>query len=58
MGWLNDQLFRKETFIRFTVRVLRGRLLICECASLPFGFEGGIWVLISLVPYRCLSHFT
>ena len=24
----------------FTVRVLRGRLSFCECASFPFGFDG------------------
>ena len=48
-------LFGKEVFIRFTVCVLRGRLSICECASLPFGLGGGMWDLIVLVPDHCLS---
>ena len=33
-------MFRKEQFIRFTARVLLGRVSVCECASLPFGFDG------------------
>ena len=32
------------------MRVLRERLSICECASFPFGFEGGVWDLIVLTP--------
>ena len=44
----------KELFIRFTLCVLRGRLSICECASFPFGFEGGMWDLIVSVPAHCL----
>ena len=32
------------------MRVLRGRLSVCECASFPLGFEGGMWDLIALVP--------
>ena len=49
----------KEPFIRLTVRVLRGRLSICECASFPFGFEGGMLDLIVLIPDHCLSlNFT
>ena len=31
------------------MRVLRGRLSICECASFPFGFKVGMWYLIALV---------
>ena len=34
-----------------SVRVLRGRLSICLCASLPLGIEGTIWDLI----FDCLS---
>ena len=45
--------FGKELFIRFAVRVLRRRLSICECASFPFGFEGGMGDLIVLVPDYC-----
>ena len=42
----------KELFIRFTVR---GRLLVCEFASLSFGFEGGTWDFVVIVPDHCLS---
>ena len=32
---------------------------ICVCASFPFGFEGGMWDLIVLIPDHCLSiYFT
>ena len=34
----------------FTMRVFRGRLKICACASFPLGFEGGILNLVVLVP--------
>ena len=43
---MNDQLFGKEMFIQFTVRVFRECLSICVCvcvcvsASLPFVFWG------------------
>ena len=43
--FLNDCLFGKELFTRFTVRVFRERLSVCVCASLPFGFEVGVWDL-------------
>ena len=36
------------------LRVLRGLLSIRECASFPFGFYGGMWDLIALVPDQCL----
>ena len=39
------------------MRVLRGRLSVCECASFPFGFEGRMWDLIALVPDNCLSFY-
>ena len=39
---LNDHLFGKELFIRFTVRIFRGRLFICMHASFSFGFEDGM----------------
>ena len=41
----------KELFIRFTVRVVRGRLSICLRSSFPFGFEGEIWDLIVLITF-------
>ena len=31
------------------------RLWICVCASFDFGFEGGVWDLIVLIPDHCLS---
>ena len=37
------------------MRVFRGRLSICMCASFPYGFEGGMWDLMELVPDHCLS---
>ena len=39
------------------MRVLRGRLSVCECASFPFGFEGRMWDLVVLVPDHCLSFY-
>ena len=27
---------------------------VCVCASFPFGFEGGMWDLIVVVPDHCL----
>ena len=27
------------------------------CPSFPFGFEGGMWDLIVLIPDHCLSNF-
>ena len=33
------------------------RLLICVRASFPFGFNGGMWDLIVLVPDHCLCFF-
>ena len=40
----------KEPFIRFTVHISYESLSVCVCASLPFGFVGGMWDLIVLVP--------
>ena len=42
-------------FILLSLHIFRERLPICACALLSFGFEGGIWNLIVLVPNRCLS---
>ena len=30
---------------------------VCACASSPFGFEGGMWDLIVLIPDYCLSFY-
>ena len=30
---------------------------LCVCASFSFGFEGGIWDMIVLVPDHCLSFY-
>ena len=48
-------------FIPFFLRVFRERLFffvcvcVCVCPSFPFGFEGGTWDLIVLIPDYCLS---
>ena len=44
-------------FILFTVRVFRKRLSFCVCASFPFGFQGGVWNLVVLIPDHCLSIY-
>ena len=47
----------RKTVVRFTVHALRGRLSICECVSIPYGFEYWMWDLIVLVPDYCLSCY-
>ena len=37
--------------------VFRKRLSIFVCLSFPFGFEGGMWDLIILIPDHCLSIY-
>ena len=32
-------------------------LLVCTCASFPFGLEGGNWDVFVLVPDHCLSFY-
>ena len=39
------------------MRVRRERLSVCVCVSFPFGFEGGMWDLIVLIPDRCVSVY-
>ena len=39
------------------MRVFRGHLSICMCASLTFGFEGRMSDLIELVPGYCISVY-
>ena len=56
-GSLNFLLFGKELFIRFTLRVFHEHLLMCVCASFPFGFSGGKWDVMLLVPDHCGSFY-
>ena len=53
-------MFGKDLFIRITVHVFYVCVCVhvCVCVSFPFGFEGGMWKLIVLVPHHCLTiHF-
>ena len=47
---LNDHLFGKELFIRFTMHAFHKLLSIYVFSYFPFGFEGRIWDLIVSVP--------
>ena len=53
---LNDHLFGKELFIRFTASAFR-KLPIYVFSYFPFGFEGRMWDLIVSVPDHCLSFY-
>ena len=52
---LNDHLFGKELFIRFTARAFRKLLSIYIFSYFPFGFKGRIRDLI--VVDHCLSFY-
>ena len=54
---LNDHLFWKELFIRFTTSAFRKLLSVYVFSYFPFGFEGRMWDLIVSVPDHCLSFF-
>ena len=54
---LNDHLFGKELFTRFTVGIFFGLLWICVCASFQFGFEDGVWELIVFILDQYLSVY-
>ena len=54
---LNDHLYGKELFIRFTARAFRKLLSIYVFIYFPFGFEGRIWDLIVSVPDHYLSFY-
>ena len=54
---LNDHLFGKELFIRFTANAFRKLLSIYVFSYFPFGFEGRMWDLIVSVPDHCLSFY-
>ena len=55
--YLNDHLFRKELFIRFTASAFRKLQSIYVFRYFPFGFEGRMWDLIVSVPDHCLSFY-
>ena len=55
--------FGKELPIRLHVAVCSYILSACYFSYFPFGFESGVWFLISVGPVHCLirligSHFT
>ena len=52
---LNDHLFGKELFVRFTAGIFRKLPSVCVFGCFPFGFEGRMWNLIVSVPNHCLS---
>ena len=54
---LNDHLFGKELFVRFTASAFRKLPSIYIFSYFPFGFEGRIWDLIVSVPDHCLSFY-
>ena len=54
---MNDHLFGKELFIRFTASAFRKLPSIYVFSYFPFGFEGRLWDLIVSFPDRCLSFY-
>ena len=55
--YLNDHLFGKELFIRFTASAFGKLPSIYVFSYFPFGFEGRMWDLIVSVPDFCLSFY-
>ena len=55
--YLNDHLFGKELFIRFTASAFRKLPSIYVFSYFSFGFEGRMWDLIVSVPDHCLSFY-
>ena len=55
--YLNDHLFGKALFIRFTASAFRKLPSIYVFSYFPFGFEGRMWDLIVSVPDHCLSFY-
>ena len=53
---LNDHLFGKELFIRFTASAFRKLLSVYVFSYFPFGFEGRMWDLIVSVPDHRWTH--
>ena len=54
---LNDHLFGKELFIRFTASAFRKLLSVYVFSYFPFGFVDRMWDLIVSVPDHCLSFY-
>ena len=54
---LNDHLFGKELFIRFSASAFRKLPSVYVFSYFPFGFEGRMWDLIVSVPDQCLSFY-
>ena len=54
---LNDHLFGKELFIRFSASVFRKLPSIYVFSYFPFGFDGRMWDLIVSVPDHCLPFY-
>ena len=54
---MNDHLFGKELFIRFTASAFRKLLSVYVFSYFPLGFEGRICYLIVSVPDHCLSFY-
>ena len=54
---LNDHLFGKELFIRFTASAFRKLPSIYVFSYFPFCLEGRMWNLIVSVPDHCLSFY-
>ena len=54
---LNDHLFGKVLFIRFSASAFRKLSSIYVFSYFPFGFEGRMWDLIVSVPDHCLSFY-
>ena len=54
---MNDHLFGKELFIRFTASAFRKLPSIYVFSYFPFGLEGRMWDLIVSVPDHCLSFY-
>ena len=57
LSQLNNRQVVKELLIPIPVRVLRGRLSICNYSSFPFDFKDGMWDLIVVVAEYCLSFY-
>ena len=54
---LNDHLFGKELFIRFTASAIRKLPSIYVFSYFPFGFEDWMWDLIVSDPDHCLYFY-
>ena len=49
---MNDHMPGNEPSTRLTLSAPRERLSVYVCTSFPFGFGGGTWDLIVLVPFH------